>query len=304
MRVALLFEHPEWSAELLGRAHERELDLVAIDVGATAKNSAAQHVTDRDDIDLWVNRVNAMPSHGRPEAVVAATGHLLLSLELRGQRVLNGSQTHRIGGSKVAQAALFEACGMATPPSRLIYRPVDALVAARTIGFPVLTKPNVGGSGTGIVRHETETALQSAIATNSIDLGIDGTGLVQRIIESSDGQVRRIEMLGSELFYATTQPLRADSFNYCAADGCAVDADDAIELFEPPAVIVDRVRSLMRTSSTAVGGVEYIVDLSTGEPTFFDFNPYSNFVRDVDTQLGFNPIDRYLDFVWSQATVG
>lgn len=297
MRVALLYEHPEWSLELIERARERELDLVAIDVGL-----ADRGFVERDDIDLWVNRVNAMPSSGRPSSVVAATGHLLLSLELRGQRVLNGSQTHRIGGSKAAQSALFSACGMATPASQLISRPADAVAAAQRLGFPVLTKPNVGGSGSGIARYDTEAELHQAVMTNSIDLGIDRTGLVQRVVESADGQVRRIEMLGTDLFYATTQPLQVDSFNYCAADGCAVDTAEAIELFEAPPSIVVQVREMMTAASTEVGGVEYIIEKATGAATFFDFNPYSNLVRNVDAQLGFNPIDRYLDFVWDRAS--
>jgi hypothetical protein len=53
----------------------------------------------------------------------------------------------------------------------------------------------------------------------------------------------------------------------------------------------------MAAASTQVGGVEYIIDATTGEPSFYDFNPYSNFVTGFDATLGFNPIDRYLDFL-------
>lgn len=250
------------------------------------------------DAELWVNRVNAMPSGDRPASIVAAVGHALIALELRGERVVNGSQTHRIGGSKTAQAALFRSVGFDTPVSIPVYQAAHALAAAMQLGFPVLTKPNVGGSGAGIMRYDSAQALEQAIAEGQVDLGIDGTGLVQQVINAADGLIHRVEMLGSDFFYGTTQQLRADAFNYCAADGCAIESGGAaIELFTPPTEIIEQVAIVMATASTDVGGVEYIVDAATGRPSFFDFNPYSNFVSGLDEQLGFNPIDRYLDFL-------
>jgi hypothetical protein len=291
--IGLLYEHPSWSAALIDRAVERGIDLRPFDVGDPAIDPLAA-----TGIDVWVNRVNAMPSAGRPSTIVAATGHLLLALELRGATVINGSTTHRIGGSKMAQNTLFEQAGLNAPASIAIYRPGDAVAASRRLGFPVLTKPNVGGSGSGIARHDDLDGLQAAADTGAIDLGIDGTGLVQEVIESADGLIHRVEMLGDSLFYATQQVLQPDAFNYCAADGCAIEpGGSAIQLFDPPAEIVAGMQRVMTTAATHVGGAEYIVDVATGEPTFYDFNPYSNFVTGFDDQLGFNPIDRYLDFV-------
>lgn len=294
MRVALLYEHPAWSTDLIQRALERSIDMTPIDI-----TTFEFDIGTRDDrFDLWINRVNAMPSEGRPASVVAATGHLLLALELGGHRVVNGSQTHRIGSSKAAQTALFGRLGMGTPASVGIFRADDALAAARSIGFPVLTKPNIGGSGSGIMRHDSAIELEQAIESGDVDLGIDGTGLVQRVIESADGLIHRVEMLGSSFFYGTRQPLQAGTFNYCAADGCAVEPGGAtIQLFTPADAVVEQAAQVMAAASTDVGGVEYIIDAVTGEPSFFDFNPYSNFVSGYDELLGFSPIDRYLDFV-------
>ena len=212
--------------------------------------------------------------------------------------MVNGSITHRIGGSKAAQAALFRQLGLGTPATAGIFRPSDATAAAQQIGFPVLTKPNVGGSGTGIARYDSAQQLAAAIQADAVDLGIDGTGVVQQVINSDDGRIYRVEMLGSDLFYGTTQQLQAGTFNYCAADGCAIEQDgDAIQLFTPPVTVVEAAARVMTAASTQVGGVEYILDADTGQPSFFDFNPYSNFVTGFDNELGFNPIDRYLDYL-------
>lgn len=298
MRIALLHEHPAWSIDLIERAHERGIDVTPFDIGEFDFSIAGLG----DGFDMWVNRVNAMPSAGRPSSIVAAAGHIVSALELRGHRVVNGSTTHRIGGSKIAQAAMFTQLGLGSPATIGIYQPADALAAADTLGFPVLTKPNVGGSGSGIVRHDSVAELAHAIHTATVDLGIDGTGVVQRIIESADGLIHRVEMLGSSFFYGTQQRLQANAFNYCAVDGCAIDGADAdgstaIELFTPPDEVVLAAARVMEAANTDVGGVEYIIDTTTGEPAYYDFNPYSNFVSGFDTALGFNPIDRYLDFL-------
>lgn len=294
MRIALLYEHPTWSIELINRASERNLDLTAIDVG----NFDFVGEGPSTGYDLWVNRVNAMPSAGRPPSIVAATGHILASLELRGQRLLNGSTTHRIGGSKAAQASLFGQLGLGTPATVGVFRAEDALATAESMGFPVLTKPNIGGSGNGIMRHDSFDDLRRAIDAGDVDLGIDGTGVVQRVITSADDRIYRIEMLGDSFFYGTTQRLQPNAFNYCAADGCAVEpGGDAIDLFRPTQAIIEASARVMAAAATDVGGVEYIIDAETGEPSFYDFNPYSNFVTGFDHDLGFNPVDRYLDFV-------
>ena len=297
VRLALLVEHPTWSQSLIEGAHERGLDITVLDVSTLVFDPS-----NVGEFDLWVNRVNAMPSAGRPASVVAATGHLLLCLEQAGQCVVNGSLTHRIGGSKAAQSAIFARLGMDTPASIGIHEPGQAMAAAAQLGYPVITKPNVGGSGSGIARYDTAAELQAAVASNAIDLGIDGTGLVQRIIGSADGMLHRVEMLGTNFFYGTEQRLQANAFNYCAADGCAVEPGGAaITLFTPSPEIVDQAAAVMTASNTDVGGVEYIIDATTGRPTFYDFNPYSNFVSGFDDQLGFDPIDRYLDFILTLA---
>jgi len=276
----------------------RGLEVTALDVGELHQSAPDLGGPQ----DLWINRVNTMPSAERTPSVVATTAHLLLSLEMQGQRVVNGFRSHALGGSKIAQAALFGHLGLATPASISIRRQADALAAADTLGYPVLTKPNVGGSGSGIARYDRRTDLEVAVRAEAIDLGIDGTGLVQKIVESADGLVHRIEMLGSELFYATRQSMRAETFNYCAADGCVVaGAGNTIELFAPEPQLVAHAAEVMLASATDVGSVEFIVDATTGQPCFFDVNPYSNFIAGYEHELGFDPLDRYLDSVLQRA---
>jgi len=201
VKIALLYEHPTWSVPLMSRLRERNIEFTAIDVGAVLPGGLSR----LGNFDVWVNRVNAMPSAGRPASIVAATGHLLLSLELQGHRIVNGFKGHTIGSSKVAQTALFHRLGLRSPRSIAIHNPADAFDAAVSLGLPVLTKPNIGGSGSGIVRHDSLDELAISIADGTVELGIDGTGLVQELIESADSFVYRIEIVGEELLYSTRQ---------------------------------------------------------------------------------------------------
>ncbi|MEL6982961.1 MAG: hypothetical protein AAFO29_11105, partial [Actinomycetota bacterium] len=279
--------------ELIERLHQRGIEVETVDVGQLGAPGSSQ--PGGLDVDRWINRVNAMPSDGRPPSVVAATGHLLLDLELRGHRVINGHRTWAIGASKQAQIALFERLGFGAPASIAIDDPAKAPAAAAELGFPVVVKPNIGGSGAGVARYDRPGELDEAVAGGRIDLGIDGTGLVQRSLTAVDGLIHRIELLGTELFYATDQVVADGVFNYCAADGCAIDG--GITLVSPPPEMIAAASTILAGAGADVGGVEYLIDQASGQPCFFDLNPYSNFVAGRDDELGFDPIERYLDHV-------
>lgn len=303
MRVALLYEHPTWSLDLLSRMVERRIDVTPINIG----DPSHQPLT-VDSYDLWVNRINIMPSAGRSTSVAASARHLLLSLEARGEAVFNGWRSHSIGASKISQYELFKNLGHHTPATVAVADRDGLESAAQRLGFPVLAKPNIGGSGAGIVRFDDEEALRTSLATGPLDLGVDGTGVMQQIITSEDGLVHRVEILAGSVFYATRQVAQEGVYNYCAADGCGVGSETTatreshpIEVVEPSPEIADVVRSIVEAAGADVAGVEYLIDSANGLPCFYDFNPYSNFVVGQNDQLGFDPADRFIDAVLAAA---
>ena len=80
--------------------------------------------------------------------------------------------------------------------------PSLASKAAKDLRYPVLVKANIGGSGAGIVRYETEAALAGAIERGEVELGIDGVALVQESAPLRDGHIVRVETLGGKYLYA------------------------------------------------------------------------------------------------------
>ena len=312
MNIAFLYEHPSWSDSLIQTFRSNGIHLKPI-------NMADLVFCPGDgppDFDFAINRVNIMPSAGRNPSVVFHTLHYLTWLETMGVEVINGSRAHFAGASKAIQNGLFSKLGLDSPRSVAVCGEKEILNAADAIGFPLIIKPNIGGSGSGIARYDSREELADAVSAGTLDLGIDGTGLVQEYIRS-DGYVYRVEVLGNRLFYSIKQKIMENTFNYCAADGCSVDRpletdvsfnhcalkrgalnrEPAIQRFEPDGRIVSQVISIIRSAGADLGGVEYLVDINTGTPCFYDFNPYSNFVANGRELLGFSPEQRFFDFV-------
>ena len=312
MSIAFLYEHPQWSDHLLDAFAERGIDLSLVNVADLTFDASTT-----PEFDIAINRINIMPSVERDPKIVFQTLHYLNWLEIMGVQTVNGAMAHGIGASKVMQNGVFSHLGLRHPRGIAIYQVEDALLAAKEIGYPVIVKPNIGGSGAGIGLYNTRQELEQAVRLKSVDLGVDRTGLVQEYIES-DGFVYRVEMLGDELFYSIRQKIQHDNFNYCAADGCSADSEEessdseesagqfdfcvvggegGIKVFTPPREVIKAVCSVIALSGADLGGVEYFVEKQSGAPCYYDFNPYSNFVSNGEDLLGFSPEHKYIDFV-------
>src|SRR5262249_53229367 len=100
----------------------------------------------------------------------------------------------------------------------------DAPAAARALDFPVVVKPNVGGSGAGIVKFDTPEQLAAAAVTGGFDLGPDHTALVQEFIPAEEGRITRVEVLDGRFLYAIRVYSAGETFNLCPADVCQTTA--------------------------------------------------------------------------------
>ena len=316
MDIAYLYEHPTWSEQLLNVLRRRIPNIMPVNVAELRFDTD----THRCKFTAAINRINIMPSADRLPQVVFQTQHYLNWLEQSGVRVINGARAHSIGSSKAMQNSIFSSLNLPYPNGIAIYRQEDAMAAAEQIGYPVIVKPNIGGSGSGIGLYETDAELEQAVKIKALNLGVDRTGLVQQYIRS-DGNVYRVEVLGDSLFYSIKQPIIAGEFNYCAADGCSTDTSEnnadteqnidanidfdfcalndagGIQIHSPPPDVVNNVIRVIRACDADFGGVEYFIDMDTGQPCYYDFNPYSNFVADGENLLGFSPEERFIDFL-------
>lgn len=311
--IAILYENEAWMAPLFGALDDLGAPYERVFLNDLSFDPAGP----APEWSLAVNKVSPssyLRGHARS---IAVARELLPLLEERGIPVVNGSRAFALETSKARQLLLLRQLGIRAPAARVITDPAQAPSAARELRFPVIVKPNVGGSGAHMRRFDSPEELKAGAA--ELDLGPDGTGLVQEFLESEDGTSRRVEILGGEYLYAIRIASEGQDFNLCPADicqvqdsskfdNCVVEAPTKrqlrIDAFEAPGQIVDDVLRIARVAGLDVGGVEYLVAARDGLPYVYDINALSNFVTDAPSLVGFDPHARFAQWLVDRARVG
>lgn len=311
--IAIYHEHPDWFRPLFAELDHRGTPYVRID--------ARHHQYDTSSRDgqfaLLFNRMS--PSaylRGNGQAIFYTLSYLAY-LEQLGVRVVNGYRAFTVETSKALQLSLLESLGLSYPRARVINHASEAPAAARQLRFPVVVKPNIGGSGAGVVRFDRPEELERAADEGRLELGIDHTALVQEFVPARGSFITRVEVLGYKYLYAIRVFLSGEGFNLCPADicqttggvelqraACPVDAPKSglrVEGYTPPEEVIANVERIMQRAGIEVGGAEYIVDDRDGRLLYYDINALSNFVADAERVVGFDPFVRLADYLEQEA---
>lgn len=311
--IAIYYEHPDWFRPLFAELDRRDIPYIRLD--------AAAHTFDPSErvapYSLVVNR--ASPSaylRGHAQSTFY-TLHWLRHVERLGIPVVNGSDCYGYELSKATQLDVLDSLGLPYPRTRVINDAAQAVRAAQGLRYPVLVKANIGGSGAGIVKYDSEQALEREVANGNVFLGVDGTALVQEAAPLRDGHITRVETLGGKYLYAINVYPASGSFDLCPADACqttngvelvrgacAVDAPKTglrVESATPSAEVIAQVEQIARATNLDVGGIEYLVDDRDGKHYFYDVNALSNFVADAENVVGFDPFVRFVDYLAERA---
>jgi hypothetical protein len=301
--IEILYEHPEWFNLLFAELDRRGIEY--------SKRRADQILIDPENREfpaLVLNRMSPSAyNRGHANAIFTARDYLA-HMEHHGVPVVNGVEAYSVEISKSRQLDLFRSAGVRYPKARVINHASRAMEAAQGLRFPVVVKPNIGGSGAGIVRFDSPEQLAAA----ELNLGIDSTALVQEYRAARDGFITRIEILNGEFLYAIRIYPDLSSFNLCPADICQVDfgacpvpaaADKKklrIERADPPFEAVAGALTLAKAASLDVGGIEFLIDDEDGAIRYYDINALSNFVTDAVNIVGFDPTARFVDYLESR----
>ncbi len=302
--IGILYEHPEWFRPLFRELNRRGLAYAAIHAGELRLDPDA--VT---QYSLVVNRMS-------PSAFLRGSGHAIFStlhylsyLHELGVPTVNGKDAYAVEISKTVQLAILRKLGLRHPSTQVINRRSLAVEAASRLRYPVLIKPNVGGSGAGIRKFDEEAELARAVEDESLDLGCDHTALVQEVLPARGGHIVRVEVLNGELLYAIRlYPKAGSGFNLCPADichetpspeagPCPVDPGIKVEGYRPEDPVIRNVLRIAEAAHLDVGGVEYLVDDRDGEIYYYDINALSNFVTDAEKVVGFDPFVKLVDYL-------
>lgn len=306
--LAFLYEHPQWFAPIFAELDRRGTLYTKIyapdhhyDIGGAAPG-----------FRVLFNRMSPSADRRDHGTAILHTLAYLGHLELLGVRVINGSKAFRFEISKALQLSLLRSLSIPYPRARVIHDARQAVAAAKGLRYPIVVKPNVGGSGAGIVRFDTEQQLAETVAQSALSLGLDHIALVQEFIPARNGHITRVETLKGKYLYAINVHLSGQTFDLCPADicqtargealknACVVEAAKAglkVEGYTPLPEVIANIERIVAAAGIDIGGIEYIVDDRDGQIYYYDINALSNFVADAPRVIGFNPFVNLADFL-------
>jgi biotin carboxylase len=307
--IGILDEHPEWSSRLIAELEARRLPYERID-----HSNHAYDPRDREPrYSVIVNRTSPSSATRGHASVLFYAEALLGHYASLGVPVINPVAAYRSEKSKALQLDLLERVGARYPRTVVVNHRDQIWKALDQVPFPLVVKPNIGGSGAGIVRFSAREDLEAGVGR--LDFGPDSTALVQEYLESEEGAIVRVEVMDGRYLYAIRIVREAQAgFNLCPADICQVPGEPAttapldacpatpkpgltVTRFDAPADAIETVLRLTRAASIDIGGVEYLVARRDGQIYYYDINATSNFVANAPELLGFDPTGRFVDYI-------
>lgn len=313
--IAVYYEHPDWFRPLFNELEGRGLPFVKLNAAKHFFNLAEKE----PPYSLFFNRMSPSAYLRNNEQGIFYTLSLLAHLEKLGVPVVNGYKAFQYETSKALQLSLLQSLNLPYPKANVINHASQAVAASKDLRFPVVVKANIGGSGAGITRFDSEQELAAAVEAGEISLGLDHTALVQEYVPARGGHINRVETLGGKYLYAIKVYTNGESFNLCPADicqttngkelsrnACALDAPKnglKVEAFTPPQEVINAIEQVVQEAGIDVGGIEYMVDDRDGQLYYYDINALSNFVADAVNVIGFNPHARLVDFLEKKANL-
>jgi hypothetical protein len=311
--LAIYYEHQRWFIPLFAELDRRGVPYQRLDA---SRHHFALSPNGEQKFGLLFNRMSPSAwTRGNAHSVFYTLSYLA-HLERLGTRVVNGSRAFRNETSKALQLSLLQSLRLPYPRSVVINHPSEAPGAAAGMRFPVVVKPNIGGSGVGIVRFDTMEQLEAAARGSGFNLGLDSVGIVQEFIPARGGYIVRVETIGFKYLYGIKVFTSGETFDLCPMDICKT-SDGAelkttcviegaktglrVEAYQPPPDVVSAVETIFRETTIEVGGAEYIIDDRDGQLYFYDINALSNFVADSRRVIGFDPFERLVDYLIQEA---
>ena len=294
--LAIVFEHPEWFRPLFAA-----LDRRGVDYRAFRPDGGWDPADPTPPARVVLNRIamssflRAGDGKGDEHPIFFATA-LFDHWRRGGARVVNGADVLAIDASKARQLSLIAGLGLAIPKTRVVHRAADVPAAAEQIGFPLVVKANIGGSGAGITRFDNMAELRWAAEARELPTSVDGVLLVQDYVPARDGAITRIETLDRRFLYAI-EVAGGGAFDLCPADACVEGSGITMRAVEPAPALVEAAEAIARACALDVGGVEVMIDDRDGTARFYDINALSNFVARPLDVLGWDPHDRLVDYL-------
>ena len=305
--IGIIYEHPQWHEPLFEVLDRKKIRYEKINLMRGAFNG--QSIAESQ---LYYNLVS--PSaylRGNQRAIPYAIA-LCRQLEMEGCTVLNGSESIRIEMSKSAQLAVLKKLGI-DHPQTFVFNNLDALKNLNgTLKFPLILKPEQGGSGARMFVVNNFTELDFLLQQQPELWFPDNLLLLQEKLEYDISQgIVRLEFIGGNLLYAM-RVVTNGKFNLCPSVICnpqegngQCSIENTIgskpEFYPYPEVAPEAVEAgkrIMSACGHATGSVEYLIT-KTGRMVFYDINSNSNLRESIAAAFGKQAFDEVAAFLTS-----
>lgn len=306
--LVVMYEHPDWHQPLFEALANRNIHFEKFDLA-----NGAYCLSDLPVASLYYNMVSPSAYKRGHQGAIPLALSMCRKLESEGIRVLNGSFSMSIEMSKSAQISLLRNLGISHPRT-YVFNNLAALTRKECeLLFPVILKPEQGGSGARMFLANSWVELEEIIQQNSSIWQPDYLLLVQEKLEyeKSEGVIR-MEYLGGEFLYAM-RIISHDVFNLCPSILCNPDSGEgSCELstkakpeFYPMDVpcieMIEIGRRIMHAANHSSGSIEYVQD-KMGRKVVYDINANSNLRPSVAGHFGIRPFEKVVDFLQSELT--
>jgi hypothetical protein len=254
---------------------------------------------------VFYNRMSAS-SHTRGHRYSAELTSVVLNwLESHSMRVINNNRALQLEINKGAQLSALHAGGVPTPRSIAVMGQGQLIQAADTLGrFPLIIKPNRGGTGDGVHLMASKSELEQHIKSATYQVPIDGISLLQEYIYAPNQEIIRTEFIGGKFMYAVRVDTR-DGFELCPADACQVEGGEerGIEKFQilpppqqPSVELLDKCEKVLAANGIEVAAIEFVYN-AAGQPFAYDLNTNTNYNDYAEQQVGIFGMQRLAHFL-------
>lgn len=303
--LVILYEHPEWHQPLFDELNKAGVHYTTIDL-----KKGAMSFDTIPDAKLYYNMVSPSAyKRGNQHAIPYAQA-LCKMLDYKHKHVLNGTKSNELEFSKTTQVALLTSIG-ANHPKTIVFNNVEAVSKRNEMDFPMILKPEQGGSGARMFLVNSIDELQNLLLVQPEIWLPDNLLLLQEKLEydTSFGIVR-VEFINKNFLYAM-RVVTHGSFNLCPSVVCnpenetngtcdiPVQADSKPEFF--PYLEISKnereeVSRVFKATQHDIGSVEYIIT-NDGRQIFYDINANSNLRSSIGEAWGINPFAEVVNFL-------
>ncbi len=279
--VGIVFENDAWLTPLFDALRSAGIPYQPIDV-----REHSFDLLDARKHTLYLNRVSPSSYLRGNDGAISHAHALLAALEATGAKVINGSRSFHLETSKVAQQILMSRLGVDVPHTEVVSSRAAVRKIIDNLVFPLILKPDTGGSGALIRRIENKQHLLSLLDDDEVFVP-GHLMLLQEVLVPKDGAISRVEFVDGECLFAM-QVTPTNTFNLCPAEGCprnpiaeGVAPDAIFETYRNvPEDAVAQAREILRVAELDIGGVEWI-ETECGRRCFIDINATSVYRKDI-----------------------